>query len=127
MLMKRKAKMLAVGAAALFGTVAATGTAHADDVEIVRLNSSGVQMSHAESYGDNGAVKVCDDLADGYGASVQYVRVVSSGPATVWAESGAPDCNSSSNIVSNPVAAFRLCQDVPGDDICGAWRSTGRS
>jgi hypothetical protein len=126
MIRNRKAKLLAVGAAAVLGTVAATGTAHADTATASSYNTHGVLLSYATSYGDNGAVKVCDTLTDGYGASVEYVRVVTSGSATVWNEDDDGGCVSSSNIVSNPVHAFRECVDIPGPDLCTDWVYTGR-
>lgn len=136
--MKRKVRALFVGAAALLATVVATGTASASDWHWYGLEYSdggvGIALadgselaSDAVSYGANGAVKVCDERGDGYGASVVYERVNSTGPATVWAEGGAVDCESSSNIESNPVYRFKLCRDVPGDDICSEWWYTGRS
>lgn len=123
-------KALVIGAAALLATVAATGTGNAStgdnwavgtgpqEAVIMYGYYNGVQVNHARTYGAHGAIEVCDDSGDGYGASVEYMRVNTSGPATVWEEDGVNHCASSSNIESNPIEWFRVCRDIPGPDIC---------
>lgn len=153
MIKSYKARTLAVGAVAVLATAAATGSAHAAGAprspayhaeatgiyflttygdngaaKVSAYNALDTEMSYATSYGAHGAVKVCDVLPDGYGASVQYERVHSTGPATVWDENGAgaDSCVSSSDIESNPVLRYRACVDVPGPDVCNViWTYTG--
>lgn len=124
MLKSFKAKALVTGATAAFGIVAMAGTAHAVDKTVYLSTNTGVIMASATSYGANGAVQVCDLRADGYGAYVEYNRVVSTGSAIVRIGDHVDTCASSSNIESNPVARFRICLNSTN---CGLWAYTGRS
>lgn len=122
-----KAKVVTTGAIAVLGTAAATGTAQASDVTLYLYNYKGLMMAYATSYGANGAVKVCDVLDDGVGATLLYLRVDTNGtPGKVYVGNGPGLCKSSTNLESNPVAVFTICPGTSTTD-CDPWKWTNRS
>jgi hypothetical protein len=116
--MKRyRTKAAVIGIAALFGSVAAMGTAHAETAQAKLYNSKGQTIGVATSVGTNGQVSICDTLADGKGIYVLYWRVNSDHVFRVTNVDGYQSCRYSGDDESNQIYKLRVCQN----DVCGDW------
>ena len=121
----RRAKITLVTGTAVLSALAFTAPAHAADAYSQVTYISKIRVE-AYSYGANGAVKVCDRVADGYSVSVRYLRVTGN-IQTLRNTKGAPNCVETSDIQSNPIAQFQACVRIDNIDYCNTtWSSTGR-
>ncbi|MFI6660016.1 hypothetical protein ACIBL8_31285 [Streptomyces sp. NPDC050523] len=123
----RKTGRALTAGAALLGALALSGPAQAANRTSVVAYGAHIR-ANAVSYGANGAVKVCDAYADGYGVAVQYYRKVG-GPQRLsdFKGPGSDNCSVTSNIVSNPVILFTACVIIDNVDYCASpWQDTGR-
>ena len=121
----RRAKITLATGTALLSALAFAAPAHAADAYSQVTYVSKIR-AEAYSYGANGAVKVCDRVADGYSVAVRYFRVTGN-IQMLRNTKGSPNCVETSDIQSNPIAAFEACVRIDGIDYCNTtWSSTGR-
>lgn len=115
----RKTGRALTAGAALLGALALSGPAQAADV-----TSSVVYGSHsrgqAVSYGANGAVRICDVYADGYGVAVHYYRKVGN-LQRLSDTQGNGTCSETSDIPSNPITLFKACVIIDSVDNCAPF------
>lgn len=121
----RKSTITLATGTALLSALAFAAPAHAANAYSQVTYASKIR-AEAYSYGANGAVKVCDSFADGYSVAVRYFRVTGS-TQMLRNTKGSPNCVETSDIQSNPIAAFEACVRIEGIDYCNnTWSSTGR-
>jgi hypothetical protein len=121
----RRAKITLATGTAVLSALAFASPAHAANAYSQVTYVSKIR-AEAYSYGANGAVKVCDSLADGYSVAVRYFRVTGN-TQMLRNTKGSPNCVETSDIQSNPIAAFEACVRIDGIDYCNtSWSSTGR-
>ncbi|QIY76550.1 hypothetical protein HEP84_54770 [Streptomyces sp. RLB1-33] len=121
----RKTGRALTAGAALLGALALSGPAHAADVTSY-VSSRGQVAARAVSYGANGAVRVCDVQADGYGVAVRYYRRFGD-PQTLSDFKGNGTCSETTDIQSNPIAIFTACVVIDSVDYCNSqYADTGR-
>lgn len=122
---KRTAKITLATGTALMSALAFAAPAHAANAYSQVTYVSKIR-AEAYSYGANGAVKVCDSLADGYSVAVRYLRVTGNTQMLRYT-GGSPNCAETSDIQSNPIAQFEACVRIDAIDYCNTtWSSTGR-
>ncbi|WP_037910815.1 hypothetical protein [Actinacidiphila yeochonensis] len=120
----RKTKYtLAATAAALLGTLALSGTAQAATATAT-VYVNGYESAQALSYGANGAVRVCDTHADGYGVRAYYYRA-SGSEAILYDSNGSGSCTETTDVQSNPIVEIKACV-VASSLLCSPWVPTGR-
>lgn len=121
-----KTKVALTTGVALSGALALSGTAHASDEQVIRYEG-GRQVAMATSYGANGALAVCDWAADGRAGAAKYIRR-NGAAGTQRTTNGVNTCTETSDIPSNPIAAFELCTSANGTMNCddSGWVSTNR-
>ncbi|MFE2521098.1 hypothetical protein [Streptomyces mirabilis] len=119
----RKAGRVLTAGAALLGALALSGPAQAADrTSIVAYGAS--TRAKAVSYGANGAVRICDVHADGYGVAVRYYRKVGN-LQTLSNFNGT--CSETTDIQSNPIILFTACVVIDSVDYCASpYQDTGR-
>lgn len=121
----RKTGRALTAGAALLGALALSGPAHAADVTSY-VSSRGQVAARAVSYGANGAVRVCDVQADGYGVAVRYYRRFGD-PQTLSDFKGKGTCSETTDIQSNPIAIFTACVVIDSIPYCNSqYADTGR-
>ncbi|MGY6019736.1 hypothetical protein [Streptomyces spinosirectus] len=123
---RKTGRALTVGAA-LLGALALSGPAQAADRTSVVAYGAHIR-AEARSYGANGAVKVCDRYADGYGVAVQYHRKVG-GPQRLadFKGTGRTRCSVTTDIQSNPIILFTACVIIDDVGYCASpYQDTGR-
>ncbi|MEU6851542.1 hypothetical protein ABZ901_16650 [Actinacidiphila alni] len=123
----RGAKIALAGGAALVSALAFSAPAQAADVSNIVSYASHTR-AQAVSYGANGAVRICDTYADGYGVAVRYYRTTGN---LQWLRNnngaGSSHCVETSDIPSNPIAVFSACVRIEGVDYCNTtWADTDR-
>jgi hypothetical protein len=119
----RRAKVVLTTGTALLSALALSVPAQAADATSVVAYGSHVRAK-AISYGANGAVRICDEYADGYSVAVRYYRTTGN---LQWLRSIHGGCNETSDIPSNPIAVFEACVRIDGVDYCNTtWADTGR-
>ncbi|MFF1838028.1 hypothetical protein ACFVXE_28045 [Streptomyces sp. NPDC058231] len=90
-----------------------------------RRQDPGTQQ-RAVSYGANGAVRVCDVHADGYGVAVRYYRRAGN-LQTLSNSKGNGTCSETTDIPSNPIALFEACVVIDSIPYCAPfYADTGR-
>jgi hypothetical protein len=78
------------------------------------------------SYGANGAVRICDVHADGYGVAVHYYRKIGN-LQTLSNFKGNNTCSETTDIQSNPIVLFTACVVIDSVDYCNTqYADTGR-
>lgn len=122
---RKTARALTAGAAVL-GALALSGPAQAADVSnVVRYGSH--DRAQAQSYGANGAVKVCDTYADGYGVAVRYYRRTGNLQWLYNTGKGNGQCSETIDIQSNPISLFSACVIIESVPYCNSsYADTGR-
>jgi hypothetical protein len=121
----RKTVRAVTAGAALLGALALSGPAQAANRTSVVAYGASIR-AEATSYGANGAVKVCDSHADGYGVAVHYYRKVG-GPQRLSDLRGNGLCSETSDIQSNPIILFTACVIIDNVDYCASpFQDTGR-
>jgi hypothetical protein len=121
----RGAKIALTTGTALLSALAISAPAHAADGTSIVAYGAYVR-AQADSYGANGAVRICDVHADGYSVAVRYYRKVGN---LQWLRNtkGNGTCSETSDIQSNPIAAFEACLRIEGVDYCNTtWTDTRR-
>lgn len=121
----RRAKIALTTGTALLSALALAAPAQAADRTSVVAYGSHIR-AQADSYGANGAVRICDVYPDGYSVAVRYYRKVGS---LQWLRNsrGNGTCNETTDIQSNPIAIFEACLRIEGVDYCNTtWSDTGR-
>jgi hypothetical protein len=121
---RKTGRALTAGAAVL-GALALSGPAQAADRTSV-VSVSGSIAAQAVSYGANGAVRICDVHADGYGVAVRYYRRVGD-RQTLSDFKGNGTCSETGDIQSNPIILFTACVVIDSIDYCASpYADTGR-
>ncbi|MFJ2398980.1 MULTISPECIES: hypothetical protein [unclassified Streptomyces] len=121
----RKTRRALSAGAALLGALALSGPAHAADRTSVVAYGAYIR-AQADSYGANGAVRVCDTYGDGYGVAVRYYRRTGS-RQTLSNSKGNGKCSETTDIQSNPIILFTACVVIDSVDYCASpYQDTGR-
>jgi hypothetical protein len=122
---RKTARTLTAGAAVL-GALALSGPAQAADRTNVVAYGSSIR-AEALSYGANGAVRICDTDADGYGVAVRYYRRTGNLQWLYNTGKGNGQCSETTDIQSNPISLFSACVIIDSIPYCNStYADTGR-
>lgn len=121
----RRTKITLATGTALLSALAFASPAHAANAYSQVTYVSKIRVE-AYSYGANGAVQVCDRVADGYTVAVRYFRVTGN-TQMLRITTDRLTCVQTSDIQSNPIQAFQACVRIDGVDYCNTtWADTDR-